>query len=836
MTTNADGDRRALDDLRARILTVDGQMAQLMAQTAQLVAQRQELVDAYEGHRAAIVGRMGLAPPGSLPASLPGSQPAQVPAAAPPERPEWSGARVRALLLWLGAALLAVSAVTFTAVAWSRLGDLGRALLLLAGTASTGALAVAARRRLPMTAEAFTGLTIALALVDVFAVRRAGLGTGLSQPASWALGTAAVAAFAEALSRAAGRRTGRFAVAALLPMPPVLLLFTIDGLPTWSMSMLFAGLAAAIAYGSTRWGGRCYQEGRVVLGLHAFGSWIVAALLAATAAESAVTVAAALGPALAVASLAVAPEIAWRASADRVLAVIAGIAPHGAPAAVLLTLIRPAVTSDGTMGVSVALGGLTILGAAALPTARRLPALVAGAAFALPGMLWAFAVNASAVLDPMAWLSYPWSGTVGLAARTAIGGPGIASTYRGSWPAVGALLVVAAVAVVLARRWPLTGSTGLTGAAGSRLGIGVAAAAIAVVAASAPLAAGSSVLVTLMATTSTFAVLLIGSAMGERREDGWGWALLPGALIAALPTLGWAAVSAGASVITCAAAAAAATAAALLVRTVQLRPGYAALAALLGVAFVGVAARAAGAPEEARGFSVVVAAAAVTLIAAIALGGEPAIRRALEYAGAAAALVGLLMSRDSAPWSAGSLTVMTAAAAGAALRPDRRAVYGPAAGVLALLAVWTWLIAADVQIVEAFTAPAAAVALAAGIAQWRNAPGRSWRALSPALVLAIGPTLMLGLGNDDAVRQIIAAALCLVTVLVGAALRLQAPLLLGALGLAVLGIDQWGDDLVRLPRWITLGSVGVVLMWIGATFEHRRRDWERASDVIGHFG
>jgi hypothetical protein len=65
---------------------------------------------------------------------------------------------------------------------------------------------------------------------------------------------------------------------------------------------------------------------------------------------------------------------------------------------------------------------------------------------------------------------------------------------------------------------------------------------------------------------------------------------------------------------------------------------------------------------------------------------------------------------------------------------------------------------------------------------------------------------------------------------------LQAPLLLGALGLAVLGIDQWGDYLVGLPRWITLGSVGVVLMWIGATFEHRRRDWRRASDVIGHYG
>jgi uncharacterized membrane protein AbrB (regulator of aidB expression) len=102
-------------------------------------------------------------------------------------------------------------------------------------------------------------------------------------------------------------------------------------------------------------------------------------------------------------------------------------------------------------------------------------------------------------------------------------------------------------------------------------------------------------------------------------------------------------------------------------------------------------------------------------------------------------------------------------------------------------------------------------------------------------VLAIGPTLGLGLVNDDTARLVAAALLCLVTVLAGAALRLQAPLFVGAMGLAVLGIDQWGGYLIALPRWITLGAVGVVLMWVGATIEHRRRDWRRASDAISHF-
>ena len=104
------------------------------AQIAPLAHQRAALVAEYERHRFAILGRT---PPPAL------GPPA-------PERQEWSGARVRALLLWLGAALLGISAITFTAVAWSRLGDGGRAALLIATTAAVTALALALRRRLPM--------------------------------------------------------------------------------------------------------------------------------------------------------------------------------------------------------------------------------------------------------------------------------------------------------------------------------------------------------------------------------------------------------------------------------------------------------------------------------------------------------------------------------------------------------------------------------------------------------------------------------------------------------------------------------------------------------------
>jgi hypothetical protein len=65
---------------------------------------------------------------------------------------------------------------------------------------------------------------------------------------------------------------------------------------------------------------------------------------------------------------------------------------------------------------------------------------------------------------------------------------------------------------------------------------------------------------------------------------------------------------------------------------------------------------------------------------------------------------------------------------------------------------------------------------------------------------------------------------------------LQAPLCVGAAALVVLAVDQWGAAIVALPQWISLGTVGVLLMWIGATFEHRRHDWRRASAAIGRLG
>lgn len=790
----------ALDDLRRRILAIDADMTGLMTQ-------RQALVDEYERVRHML---MGMAPP-------PAAQPYPQPTA--PTREEWSGARVRGLLLGLGAALLAISALAFTAVAWSRLGEGGRALLLLAMTAVVTGLSVALRRRLPASAEALAGLAVVLILVDVYALRRAGLGAGMSWQVWWAAGTAVAAGFAAALGRLVGRRTTRLAVAMLLPLSAELLAGRFAG-NEWVGSLLFGALAATVAGVLLFFQSMLTSKERVALRLHGLGSWVAAAGLAAIGAGQADTVAAALGPALAVAVLAAAPELARRATPARHR--IAATVVAGVPAGVALTLAGPALSGEAVLTTAVIAGGATMLASLVLPADRRAPALIAGLGFAAPGTAAAVATAMPSVLSPLAWLNSAWMGTVSLNARDAAEGPGTAAFVQESWPAVGTFVTMAAVGLVLAIR--------------NQHWLGITTAATAFAAALAPLSAGASVLVALVATVSVAVAGVLLAALVDRAELRHSWTLLPGAAIAAVPATGWAAVSPAASVATLAVGAGTAVVATSITRTVPAaRCGFAALAAGLAVTLTGVVTRAAGADVAVGGFAAAVAAGAVVL-AGVHLLRHPAVGVTVEVSGAVCALVAVGVAAQSAPWLAGALTALVPVAAVGALRPSRRLLYAAAAGALTLAAIWAWLSAAHVSVVEAYTAPAAAVALAAGLLSWRRGQGRSWLTLGPALALAIGPTLALGLLDDDAVRLVIAAVLAFAAVIAGAVAKLQAPLGIGAVALLILALDQWGDDIVRMPRWITIGVIGVALMWIGATFEHRRRDWRRASDALVRFG
>ena len=66
----------------------------------------------------------------------------------------------------------------------------------------------------------------------------------------------------------------------------------------------------------------------------------------------------------------------------------------------------------------------------------------------------------------------------------------------------------------------------------------------------APVIAGSTVIVTLAVTTAAVVLTELVAAWLDRTQPEYGWALLTGAAIVAVPTAGWAAVSSAASVMT----------------------------------------------------------------------------------------------------------------------------------------------------------------------------------------------------------------------------------------------------------------------------------------------
>jgi cell division protein FtsW (lipid II flippase) len=166
-----------------------------------------------------------------------------------------------------------------------------------------------------------------------------------------------------------------------------------------------------------------------------------------------------------------------------------------------------------------------------------------------------------------------------------------------------------------------------------------------------------------------------------------------------------------------------------------------------------------------------------------------------------------------------------------ALRSDR-SLYPPAALAAALAATWSWLGAAHVTLVEAYTLPAAAAALALGIVTRTTRPASSWTTVAASIVLGLGPTAALGIANDDTTRIVIAAIAAFLVLLAGARGRLQAPLVLGAATLVALALDLVAPEAARLPRWTVLAGAGALLLWAGATFERRREDLRRATRTL----
>ncbi len=763
-------------------------------------------------------------------------------------RREWRPEMIRGVLLGLGSVLVAIAALIFAVVAWVRLGDLGRAGLLAAATLVAAAASAATRRRLPATGEALAGLALALLLVDWYALRRGGLGGGWSATAWWALGSGAGAAVA-AVAAVAARwlRLQRVAAPALAQVSAALTVLVVAE-ASWTVGVGLALVAAASAAvggwlgGRAGWRGAAVAcaAGAVLLELGALGLALLSPPvtdLAAAAGPAAVLAAVALAPA---AALAVPGSPARRAAPDVLVAVAAGALLAGAG-----TLLA-ARWESWSLPAAVA-----VLGAAAVGLSRPLPravrrgsALAAGATLAV-GVAGLLEPLLQAVLAPLVWAANPWTARLDAGAATAVERlTGAGGGLAGTGPLVVALLACAGAAGLAAAPWrgPRLVATGAAAA--------VAAAAATGVAAALPLAAGWPLWAALLLPAATALAAVTGAVAADRvaqtlpPPDRGAGAVPPDRVAQTLPppehyagglaarvlagcaaallvlAAGWALAAETGTLAFLGAVAVPAALATAASRSGWLRQGCAAVAAVAVVGECAAAAVGAGGGAAEAGF-VVAAAAGAVLVMGTRWRRRAAEGPVLEALGLGMGALGALLAGWEGRWLAAALTAAVPALLAAGAWPVRRAYLWSGAAV-AVAATWAWLAAAGVTAVEAYTLPAAAVALAAGaLARRGEARPGSWLAFGPGLAVALLPSLVLAVDRDGRARPLLLTAAALLVLLAGARAGLQAPLVLGAVTLLGLGADAVLPVAAQLPRWITIGLTGLLLLWLGATAERQ---------------
>ncbi|MGW1340786.1 SCO7613 C-terminal domain-containing membrane protein [Kribbella sp. NPDC002412] len=204
------------------------------------------------------------------------------------------------------------------------------------------------------------------------------------------------------------------------------------------------------------------------------------------------------------------------------------------------------------------------------------------------------------------------------------------------------------------------------------------------------------------------------------------------------------------------------------------------------------------------------------------------LERVLMWSSASAVLVAeivaVLVSTESATGVV--LTIAAAPLVAYGMNAARR----PAllvAGLLLIVANTAFVLAAGATTIEWFTVPPAIVMIAIGVLAWRDQP--SWIFLGPGLLIGLVPSALIADGNDSWIRVTLVVAAALTVIVLGAQLGLQAPFVIGAAVLAKIGIWQFLEVAPLIPRWITLGTAGAILLAVGATYERRLTQAKQAA-------
>lgn len=763
-----------------------------------------------------------------------------MPTSARPDRP---GASLQNLLLGLGTALLAGAAFVFVAVTWDRLNAAVQGAILLGLTAAfAGAAVLASRRRMPATAEAVGLVAVLFSVADAHAARLT-FGSHVTSSAWWAGSVAVLAVVAWVLGDAASIRSARMASALGGQLALPLALLTIRPTDDVSIGALLAQ-AALVVVVAARWV-RAPGAARVVAAVGASVTWTVATSWAAVWAAYEVGGSNSRTPAaLLLAATAVAGMAAWL-SADRDDA-----RPPATLAATGCGLVSAWAFASVTWATPVADGVLAVVTATVLAGAVRLDrrwrteaTLVAGVGTALTAvpLFGALMVSLGGSLDLA--VTRAWALDPGTSARTLLVESVDPVVVRPLAIALHLVAMVLLVTVVVPVR---------------RRGLGLrhVAAAVTVLAVAPlvlPLGVAGTVAVALAGVVSAVALAVGAGPVAERLGGGPGALLVRAAWLGAASSvlaLVWATADPTLTVVAVAGVTGAAAGFVVVARNrseVQVGSASAIVAALGAALLVGVML---GATGHDGGMSLVlggVTALVVGFAAAQLLdpsgrsrGIDGALSHSVEVATWCAHGVVLNAVAQPGGWGPGARVTLAAGAVTAAVhatRPGRRWLWGLAA-FEGLLLTWTQLHLAGVGTPEAYSLPVAAVLLATGLVgehRQREAGevSSSWTTLGPALVAALAPSVLIGLGDTGLVRPILGLLAGAAVLVAGAFHQRRAAVDVGVATVAALGLRLVVPLVGELPAWTTLAATGTVLVAVGATFEQRRRDLRQARVRYG---
>ncbi|MFE0525591.1 SCO7613 C-terminal domain-containing membrane protein [Streptomyces sp. NPDC058954] len=834
---------------------LDAELWQLDNRRAQLLARRAWLVAALQ--------------------AVP--QPPRAPAPhAVPARPETDAPRVQNVLLLLGGVLLTVAAMVFTLVSWGHLGIAGRAAVL--GVLTLGVLAAPVpllRRGLRSTAESVAGLGLALTALDAYALHET-VFAGTDGTACAAASTATLAVLWAAyglLPRTSTLRLPVPAAVAAAQLPLLLWALAAETGPYGCAAALLvtAGLDTVVALRPTPSTPTPVRVTAAV-GAYGMGGWgiLTAGLLSWTAAGPS---AAARAAALLLLAAGITVGASWRLATQGATGGVTdadgadvdgattgdttragageseagsntaavgaawrggagGRAPsgrvagpgedgvavgHAAFGALLLVLAggglpRAVLPGDWTVPGYLACG-VALLAAlrGPLPTAVRRGFVRASGVAQAVAAVCALPLVVVALLGPLGWAREAWSG-VPSDARAAV-------TVHTPWPAfpTQVLLAPVVVAVVLAllvrdatwRPRALTGATVLAWATVMTI----------------PSAFQLPYLVALLVPG-----LLTAAALWAAASRPHPWIAL--AVGTSVPLVFLALSSQPATLAVLSALTALFAAASLRPR---LTPVTAPTALVHATALACAIGAAAGwAPQHTALLVLAVPTAAALLAARL---GDPRATVPVEASGIAAAVLAIGLAVPDRPMLALVLALCGVLAAGTAVRPDRRPV-GYAAAALFVLAAWVRLAAWGVGTVEAYTLPVTVPALVVGAMRRRRDPqASSWTAYGPGLASTLLPSLVAAWADPHWVRPLLLAAAALLTTLLGARHRLQAPLVLGGSVLVLDALHELAPYLVQLtgalPRWVPFALAGLLLLTLGATYERRLSQARQLRDFLG---